>query len=56
MLESQLYRRPGSPASTPLASPHTPPPSEEPAIDVEETSDTGDTPELSPRLCRLASE
>src|SRR5437667_7638363 len=42
MLESQLYRRPGSPASTPLAPQPLQQPSEEPTIDVEETSDIGD--------------
>jgi len=42
MLESQLYRRPGSPASTPLAPPQLQQPSEDPSIDVEETSAIGD--------------
>src|SRR5881409_739188 len=42
MLESQLYRRPGSPASTPLAPPQLQQPSEEPVIDIEESSDIGD--------------
>src|SRR5438132_10925765 len=42
MLESQLYWRPGSPASTPLAPQPLQQPSEEPTIDVEETSDIGD--------------
>src|SRR6059036_4301124 len=42
MLESQLYRRPGSPASTPLAPQPLQQPSEEPTIDVEETSAIGD--------------
>ncbi len=42
MLESQLYRRPGSPASTPLQPPQLQQPSEEPSIDVEESSDIGD--------------
>src|SRR5437867_3906023 len=42
MLESQLYRRSGSPASTPLAPQPLQQPNEEPTIDVEETSDIGD--------------
>src|SRR3989442_16027429 len=42
MLESQLYRRPGSPASTPLQPPQLQQPSEEPGIDIEESSDIGD--------------
>src|SRR6266498_1573643 len=41
MLESQLYRRPGSP-STPLAPQQLQQPSEEPSINVEETNDPGD--------------
>src|SRR5512132_687177 len=42
MLESQLYRRAGSPVSTTLQPQQLQQPGEEPSINVDETSDSGD--------------